>query len=374
MPDQWEVQSEKPAPTGAWEVASEKPAPLPSTMDRLNSYAGKALSVAGLPTSLANIPDWAAHFVGAADDSKPFWASAQEAYKNPTQENIVGAVPFVGPSAVSMSKDVRAGKYGDAAATLAGTVAAPFAANEVGPGMRAGKAELAEATRLPNNKLNAGTKLAARVGGALVGHATGVPGGGELAGAFLGPSAADAFLPNRPPQPSVFGAYEDPNPALGTPENPAYHSKLPTRLPPNLRGDPFSPTPPAYQSPLGDIPSEEGVAGSVPKPSGRLILLPQEAAAQDQLQSIAKARASQHGMLYAAGMRPAGGGRVPMTPTGIVTTEYPGPRTEVDPDSAYAPPSSLQGNPSPFSPPEEDLATVPARLRRSPYSPAPRTP
>ena len=107
-------------------MASEKPAPPPSTMDRLNSYAGKALSAAGLPTSLANIPDWAAHFVGAADDSKPFWASAQEAYKNPTQQNIVGAVPFVGPSAVSMSKDVRAGKYGDAVATLAGTVAAPF--------------------------------------------------------------------------------------------------------------------------------------------------------------------------------------------------------------------------------------------------------
>lgn len=77
--------------------------------------------------------------------------------------------------------------------------------------------------------------------------------------------------------------------------------------------------------------SAEGVKGSVPKPSGRLVLLPQEAQAQDQLQRIAKTRASQHGMQYAAGMRPAGGGRVPMTPTGTTTTEFPGARPETPP-------------------------------------------
>lgn len=41
-----------------------------------------------------------------------------------------------------------------------------------------------------------------------------------------------------PPAPKPPGP---PPPPLGSPENPAYHSKLPTRLPPSLRGDPFAP-------------------------------------------------------------------------------------------------------------------------------------
>lgn len=70
----------------------------------------------------------------------------------------------------------------------------------------------------------------------------------------------------------------------------------------------------------------EGVKGSISKPSGRLVLTPEEARSQARMQSIAKIRASEHGMQYAAGMRPAGGGRVPMTPTGTVTPEYGGPK------------------------------------------------
>jgi hypothetical protein len=141
-----------------------------------------------------------------------------------------------------------------------------------------------------------------------------------------GPTGPYSPLSNRLP-PAVRGDPFAPAPQaaappeLGSTENPGPFSPLPNKLPPNLRGDPFSPTPTAYQSPIGDIPSEEGVAGSVPKPSGRLVLLPSEAAAADQLQSIAKTRASQHGMQYAAGMRPAGGGRVPQSPTPTVTTD-----------------------------------------------------
>jgi hypothetical protein len=97
-------------------------------------------------------------------------------------------------------------------------------------------------------------------------------------------------------------------------------------------------TPPTPE-PTG-VPSDEGVPGSLPNPSGRLVVLPQEAQALDQMQKIAKVRASQHGMQYAAGMRPAGGGRVPRSPTGISTTEYPGARQEVP-----------EGNPTPFAPP-----------------------
>jgi hypothetical protein len=77
--------------------------------------------------------------------------------------------------------------------------------------------------------------------------------------------------------------------------------------------------------------SAEGIPSSVPKPSGRLVVLPQEAQALEQMQKIATKRASEHGMQYAAGMRPAGGGRVPMTPTKISTMEFPGPRSEAMP-------------------------------------------
>lgn len=63
----------------------------------------------------------------------------------------------------------------------------------------------------------------------------------------------------------------------------------------------------------------EGVKGSVAKPSGRLVLLPEEAQAEEQMQRVAERRASQHGMQYAGGMRPSGTGKVPMTPTGTTT-------------------------------------------------------
>lgn len=107
--------------------------------DKANEYAGKALSAAGLPKSIADVPDWFKHLTGTHKESQPFWEPVRNAIKNPTQENIVAAVPFVGPAAVSMSKDVRAGDYGGAAATLAGTVGGVKAAGQVEPGLQAVK-------------------------------------------------------------------------------------------------------------------------------------------------------------------------------------------------------------------------------------------
>lgn len=111
----------------------------PSVLDKANEYAGKALSAAGLPTSLANIPEWLQHLTGTHKNSEPFWEPIRKAIKEPTQENIVGAVPFVGPASVAMSKDVRAGDYGGAAATLAGTVGGVKAAGQVEPGLQAAR-------------------------------------------------------------------------------------------------------------------------------------------------------------------------------------------------------------------------------------------
>ena len=80
-----------------------------------------------------------------------------------------------------------------------------------------------------------------------------------------------------------------------------------------------------------DLPG--GIKGSVSKPSGRLVLTPEEVAAQARMQDIATRRASEHGMQYAAGMRPVGGGRVPLTPTGTETFEAPQPKSVWNPET-----------------------------------------
>jgi hypothetical protein len=122
-----------------------KPGVLSKAWNSANEYAGKALSAAGLPQSISDIPDWARHLVGMAPDSKPFWDPIHEAAKNPTQENLVNAVPVFGPAAVSMSRDVKAGKYVDAAITGLTTAAVPRLASEVGPGSKSLMAQARDA-------------------------------------------------------------------------------------------------------------------------------------------------------------------------------------------------------------------------------------
>lgn len=122
-----------PLPAG---YALDQPA-KPGILDKANEYAGKALSAAGLPTSISDIPNWMAHFIGVAKDSKPAWDSLKKAIEEPTHENIVNAVPFIGPASVAMSKDVQAGDFGGAFSTLAGTVAGVKGAGQVEPGLKA---------------------------------------------------------------------------------------------------------------------------------------------------------------------------------------------------------------------------------------------
>src|ERR1700676_5747520 len=84
-------------PSSAWMPVDEA---KPGLLDKANEYAGKALSAAGLPTSLSNVPDWFKHLTGTHPNSEPFWEPIRNAIKNPTQENIVGAVPFFGPPSI----------------------------------------------------------------------------------------------------------------------------------------------------------------------------------------------------------------------------------------------------------------------------------
>ena len=183
----------------------------PSVLDKANAYAGKTLTAAGLPTSLSNVPDWFKHLTGTHPNSEPFWAPIREAIKNPTQENIVNAVPFIGPSAVSMSKDVQKGDYGGAAATLAGTVGAvvlPAKTGEIAGGLsKTGdvvsaatqpvKNAAANALRTESGDLKPSVQLAAKGAGAATGGMLG-GGWGALVGEHLGPNLADVIIPNRP--------------------------------------------------------------------------------------------------------------------------------------------------------------------------------
>jgi hypothetical protein len=184
----------------------------PGMLDRANELASKALSGAGLPTSLSNVPDWFRHLTGTHPDSEPFWEPIRKAIKNPTQENIVGAVPFIGPSSVAMSKDVRAGDYGGAAATLAGTVGAaalPVKAPEVAAGLSdattaaknaPGALRDAASTTLRDEmgKIRPGVRTAAKAAGAGTGALVG-GGWGALVGEHLGEGLAEAAIPAREP-------------------------------------------------------------------------------------------------------------------------------------------------------------------------------
>jgi hypothetical protein len=123
------------------------------------------------------------------------------------------------------------------------------------------KADIALALR--NNETGA-VKLPVKVGSAVLGagtgYLTGLHGYGELGGMYLGPRAAETLIPKLPAEmpakgigatlPSAEDFYaaraEDlmargkqqelidkqrPAPELGSPENPGWHAKLPTRMP-----------------------------------------------------------------------------------------------------------------------------------------------
>jgi hypothetical protein len=111
------------------------------------------------------------------------------------------------------------------------------------------------------------------------------------------------------------GIREEPDPVAQAVKN-RTAAWLPTRIDPTSGG------------PLGAISSggSESVAGTRPR---SLVLTPEEAASEEQMQSVAKRRASERGMQFAAGMTPREGRSVPRMPTRMAPTEYPGPRETI---------------------------------------------
>jgi hypothetical protein len=109
---------------------------------------------------------------------------------------------------------------------------------------------------------------------------------GKIAKTVVGGMIPDPYTP-APPRP-VYGpdvptrsqarlsqsiateqAPPAPEPELGSPENPGFMSKLPTRLPPSLRGDPFAP-PSAETAEAGRQASAGSSVAIVPEPRAQL--------------------------------------------------------------------------------------------------------
>jgi hypothetical protein len=113
----------------------------------LGEDVAKVFQGAGLPRSLADIPDWYHHLIGTAPDSKPWWDAIHTAVKNPTQENIVRAVPLIGGLSADMAKDVSEKDYAGAVHQLFGAGASMFGLSEVSPATKALKEHIVDAAR-----------------------------------------------------------------------------------------------------------------------------------------------------------------------------------------------------------------------------------
>lgn len=162
---------------------------------------------------------------------KDFWAHPGDQFQNIGGTGIPGMIfgengliksplkfgeNFTG--ATQAAEDVRNKNYkaipGDIAGGLTNLALAKKPAESAGAALadtaQNAKAGIADAVRTPENKLTPTTKAVARGSAALLGHATGIP-GGEIAGVFSGPSLADSFLPKRAETPNFFGgAYQPP--------------------------------------------------------------------------------------------------------------------------------------------------------------------
>jgi hypothetical protein len=104
-----------------------------------------------------------------------------------------------------------------------------------------------------------------------------------------------------------------------TPDVVGQFSKVPTRMP-------GMGAPGVASSAVG----EGGIPGTTAAIKGRLVLTPQEAATNSRMLDLAKKRAVERGHMFAGGMVPEEGRKVPRMPTMTETQESPGPKMTFD--------------------------------------------
>lgn len=261
--------------------------------------ASKVLTNAGLPDDTSKIGDFLQRAIGqepgqpwrlGPPPEQAWFAPAVNAVKNPSQESIVNAVPFIGPTSVEMAKDFRNRDYAGVGADLTGALA-PFALGpEVRPGIAAAKKEAMDAFRTPTGELRPGVKAAASVTGAGLGAFLTPAGGkpeGAIAGAYFGPKLADALVPDRAPAPNFYGgAYSD------------YFGE-PTKAVP-IRQSPFF-DPQAYRAGATGLTPEQATAARNPDPFEPVIVENQaELDALNRRKAILQNEARSAGLFSAA--------------------------------------------------------------------------
>ena len=152
------------------------------------------------------------------------------------------------------------------------------------------RGRVGESIRTPEGKLKTMPKVGSQIAGGVGGAALGAPLGHEYIGAAagykLGPTLLESFFPDPNAELRARGAFM----------NKGYRSVM--DMP---SGGPLG------RTTLGD----EFIAGTKPR---SLVLTPEEAATEERMQGIAKKRASERGMQFAAGMTPREGRAVPRYP------------------------------------------------------------
>jgi hypothetical protein len=242
----------------------------------------------------------------------------------------------------------EAGVYGHTVLPLA-AAASPLLAEGAGKvtDLLPSRDAIATSMRTPKGALTPRVRGAAEIGGGLLGATAGgigLGGGGALGGFFMGSRVgsrlADLAIPLRLP------------PEIGTPENPGYMAKLPTRMPPKAaapggftvdRPEPQPNRPITTQTPLAEFAARQAAAPPVATAASKLpgvnvIPEPRPEFPGETPKYMASIPRGRLPGLAAAGKPGAGEQLQQLGKTVLYTPPegYPGPRVEQAPTSPTA--------------------------------------
>lgn len=169
-------------------------------------------------------------------------------YAKGVARTLYGVIPFMGPQMASAGTKIGTGDVasglgesvglGLAASSPAIARAVPGAVSATGEAIgsaipETARTSMTNALTTPEGELKPLVRTAAKAGGGLLGYGAGEMLGHPLIGGFLGeqfgPELMRSIAGERAPVPG---------PELGTPENPGFYAKLPTRMPKQAEPEP----------------------------------------------------------------------------------------------------------------------------------------
>ncbi len=153
-------------------MAQYAPSVTPKPEGAISRFFRNALGAAGLPESISDIPNWARRMTGQEkgkgfelgspkDIGAPVIEPVKKAVANPTEENVVGAVPFLGPASVQAAQRFKAGDIAGGAGSLVGA-AAPVVMPIKAPEIAKGLTQAGETVKPIARPIAQGAKIIAR--------------------------------------------------------------------------------------------------------------------------------------------------------------------------------------------------------------------